>query len=150
MSKSKRNTVDPTDIIETYGADTARWFMLSDSPPERDVIWTEDGVAGAHRFLQRIWRLVGEAASLEQRLPPRGQPAERLTSPDALALRKAAHATLAAVEDNIKALRFNVAVARIYELVNAIAAACRHRGRGTADPDARRLAMREALELLVR
>ena len=65
MSKSRRNTVDPTDILETYGADTARWFMLSDSPPDRDVIWTEDGVAGAHRFVQRIWRLVGEAAQLE-------------------------------------------------------------------------------------
>ena len=57
MSKSKKNTVDPTDIIETYGADTARWFMLSDSPPERDVIWTEAGAEGAHRFIQRIWRL---------------------------------------------------------------------------------------------
>ena len=63
MSKSKRNTVDPSDIMESYGADTARWFMLSDSPPDRDVIWTEDGVAGAYRFVQRIWRLVGEAAA---------------------------------------------------------------------------------------
>ena len=72
MSKSKRNTVDPTDIIDSYGADTARWFMLSDSPPERDVIWTEEGVAGAHRFVQRVWRLVAEAAP---GLPPRGQSA---------------------------------------------------------------------------
>ena len=63
MSKSKRNTVDPSDIMESYGADTARWFMLSDSPPDRDVIWTEEGVAGAHRFVQRVWRLVGEAAA---------------------------------------------------------------------------------------
>ena len=62
MSKSKRNTVDPDDIIATYGADTARWFMLSDSPPERDVIWTEEGVQGAHRFVQRVWRLVGDIA----------------------------------------------------------------------------------------
>jgi leucyl-tRNA synthetase len=59
MSKSKRNTVDPDDIIGTYGADTARWFMLSDSPPERDVIWTEEGVQGAARFVQRVWRLIG-------------------------------------------------------------------------------------------
>ena len=64
MSKSKRNTVDPDDIIDTYGADTARWFMLSDSPPERDVIWTEEGVQGAGRFVQRLWRLVGEAAEI--------------------------------------------------------------------------------------
>ena len=59
MSKSKKNTVDPDDIIAAYGADTARWFMLSDSPPERDVIWTEEGVQGAWRFVQRLWRLVG-------------------------------------------------------------------------------------------
>ncbi len=59
MSKSKKNVVDPDDIIETYGADTARWFMLSDSPPERDVNWTEDGVQGAGRFMQRVWRICG-------------------------------------------------------------------------------------------
>ena len=62
MSKSKKNTIDPDDIIAAYGADTARWFMLSDSPPERDVIWTEEGVQGAWRFVQRLWRLVGEIA----------------------------------------------------------------------------------------
>ena len=60
MSKSKRNTVDPDDIIETYGADVARWFMLSDSPPDRDVIWSDERVQGASRFVQRLWRLVGE------------------------------------------------------------------------------------------
>src|SRR5207244_563983 len=64
MSKSKKNVVDPDDIIATYGADTARWFMLSDSPPERDVIWTEEGVQGASRFVQRIWRIVDDAADL--------------------------------------------------------------------------------------
>jgi len=64
MSKSKKNTVDPEDIIAAYGADTARWFMLSDSPPERDVIWTEEGVQGAWRFVQRLWRLVGEIAEV--------------------------------------------------------------------------------------
>ena len=62
MSKSKKNTVDPDEIIASYGADTARWFMLSDSPPERDVIWTEEGVQGADRFVQRVWRLVAELA----------------------------------------------------------------------------------------
>ena len=64
MSKSKRNTVDPDDIIETYGADTIRLFMLSDSPPERDVIWNEEGVQGAARFVQRLWRLVSDAKSM--------------------------------------------------------------------------------------
>ena len=62
MSKSKKNVVDPDDIIAAYGADTARWFMLSDTPPERDIEWTSGGVEGAHRFLQRVWRLVNEAA----------------------------------------------------------------------------------------
>ena len=62
MSKSKKNVVDPDDIISAYGADTARWFMLSDTPPERDIEWTAGGVDGAFRFLQRIWRLVNEAA----------------------------------------------------------------------------------------
>ena len=64
MSKSKRNTVDPDDIIGTYGADMARWFMLSDSPPERDVIWSDKGVQGAWRFVQRLWRLVDDAAQI--------------------------------------------------------------------------------------
>ena len=62
MSKSRRNVVDPDDILTSFGADTARFFMLSDSPPERDVIWTEAGVEGAHRFVQRVWRLLSEAA----------------------------------------------------------------------------------------
>src|SRR5262245_41099800 len=64
MSKSKKNVIDPDDIMGTYGADVARWFMLSDSPPERDVEWTERGVQGAWRFTQRLWRLVGEAAEV--------------------------------------------------------------------------------------
>src|SRR5205807_9050750 len=64
MSKSKRNTVDPDDSIGEYGADIARWFMLSDSPPDRDVIWTEEGVQGSWRFVQKLWRLVAEAAEI--------------------------------------------------------------------------------------
>ncbi len=116
MSKSRRNTVDPTDIIAGYGADTARLFMLSDSPPDRDVIWTEEGVAGAHRFVQRVWRLVREWSDGREAAGP---PVEAGDHP----LRRTAHRTLAAVGDGFATLRFNVAVAKIYELVNAISAA---------------------------
>jgi leucyl-tRNA synthetase len=115
MSKSKRNTIDPDDIIGEYGADTARWFMLSDSPPERDVIWTEDGVQGAWRFVQRLWRLVGEIAQI-------GAAPARPTEFGAAArkVRKAAHGALAKVSDDIDKLRFNRCVAHIYELANSL------------------------------
>jgi len=113
MSKSKKNVVDPDDIIARYGADTARWFMLSDTPPERDIEWTEAGAEGAWRFTQRIWRLVNDSA-------------EHAGGSDAAAsleLRRAAHKALAAVTDDLSSLRFNRAIARIYELANALGAA---------------------------
>ncbi len=144
MSKSRRNTVDPSDIMESWGADTARWFMLSDSPPDRDVIWSEEGVAGAHRFLQRIWRLIADSAP---RLPAPDSPVPAGQSAAADTLRKAAHRALAAVGENIRALRFNVAVARIYELVNAIGSAVATPAGTDQVLDA---ALREALELLTR
>jgi leucyl-tRNA synthetase len=115
MSKSKKNTIDPDDIIAAYGADTARWFMLSDSPPERDVIWTEEGVQGSWRFVQRLWRLVGEFAAVTA---PQSRPA--MFGPDAQKVRKAAHRALAAVSDDIERLRFNRCVAHIYECANAL------------------------------
>ena len=114
MSKSKRNTVDPDDIITTYGADVARWFMLSDSPPDRDVIWSEEGVRGASRFVQRLWRLTREIAELQVQEP--GQP----FGPAAIRTRKAAHRALARYGDDIRRLRFNVCVANIYDLVNKL------------------------------
>jgi leucyl-tRNA synthetase len=113
MSKSALNTVDPDDIIASFGADTARWFMLSDSPPEREFNWTDDGVQGAGRFVQRIWRLVLEMAE-------RPHAAGNDFGPESMALRKAAHRALAGVKDDIERLRFNKAVAQIYELANAI------------------------------
>ena len=115
MSKSKKNTVDPDDIIAAYGADTARWFMLSDSPPDRDVIWTEEGVQGAWRFVQRLWRMVGEIANVP---PVATRPAQ--FSEAALTLRKAAHRALANVSEDIGRLRFNRCVAHIYEFANAL------------------------------
>jgi leucyl-tRNA synthetase len=147
MSKSKRNTVDPDDIIGTYGADTARWFMLSDSPPERDVIWTEEGVQGAWRFVQRLWRLVGDMAEVAKAAPA-DRPAA--FSPDALAIRKAAHKALAAVTEDVERLRFNRCVAHVYELANALQDALGGLGaeRGNVAPD-EAWAVREAAEILV-
>ncbi|OAP38883.1 leucine--tRNA ligase [Sinorhizobium glycinis] len=128
MSKSKKNVVDPDDIIGSYGADTARFFVLSDSPPDRDVIWSEAGVEGAHRFVQRVWRLVGEAAESLRRAE--ASPAKE---GEALAISQAAHRTLRAVESDYDKLAFNKAVARIYELVNVLAAPLTQVAAGKAD-----------------
>jgi len=145
MSKSKRNTVDPDDIIGEYGADVARWFMLSDSPPERDVEWTERGVQGAARFVQRLWRLVGEAGEIG-RSAPVTRPAQ--FAPAALTLRKAAHKALAAVGDDVEKLHFNVCVAHIYEFANSLTAALGDIETHDIAPDLR-WAMREAADILV-
>lgn len=115
MSKSKKNTIGPEDITQSYGADTARWFMLSDSPPDRDVEWTDAGAEGAHRFIQRVWRLIDGSADA---VSP-GEPGK--CSDSALSMRKATHKTLEAVGDDFERLAFNKAIARIHELVNAIA-----------------------------
>ena len=147
MSKSKRNTVDPDDIIGTYGADVARWFMLSDSPPERDVIWTEEGVQGSWRFVQRLWRLVGEAAEIGSAAPS-ARPAE--FGEAALAVRKAAHGALARVSEDIERLRFNRCVAHIYELANMLSAAIGEvSSKRDLTPDFA-WAMREAADVLVK
>ncbi len=143
MSKSKRNTVDPDDIIAAYGADTARWFMLSDSPPERDVIWTEEGVQGAWRFVQRLWRLIGEIAGITG---PQSRPAT--FSPESQKVRKAAHRALSNVSDDIARLRFNRCVAHIYEFANALSDAIGN-SETTPEPDFA-WALREAGDILVR
>jgi leucyl-tRNA synthetase len=106
MSKSKKNTVDPDEIVARYGADAVRWFMLSDSPPERDLPWSEAGIEGCWRFVQRLWRLFGQ---FDDAAPGEDK-----------ALARKTHQTIAAVADDIEALAFNKAVARIYELASAI------------------------------
>ena len=104
MSKSKKNVVDPTPILEQYGADAVRWFVLSDSPPERDLIWSEAGIEGAWRFVQRVWRLTDAETA----------------AGDDVELRRTTHKTIAGVTADVDALRFNKAVARLYELTGAI------------------------------
>lgn len=115
MSKSKKNVVDPDDIIESYGADTARFFMLSDSPPERDVIWSESGVESSYRFIQKIWRLCSQQAQ-ELKLI-KGEPAFEGVGKE---ISKIVHKTLKDVAFDFENLGFNRAVARIYTLVNTI------------------------------
>ena len=143
MSKSKKNTVDPDDIIAAYGADTARWFMLSDSPPDRDVIWTEEGVQGAWRFVQRLWRLVAEISGINA---PPARPAT--FGEQATAVRKAAHRALAHVSDDIDKLRFNRCVAHIYEFANALSDAIGKIEKAPAGDLC--WALREAADILVR
>ena len=145
MSKSKRNTVDPDEIMASYGADTARWFMLSDSPPERDVIWTEAGVQGAYKQTQRLWRLTCEI----ERLVGAERPARPATfSAAAVAIRQAAHGALAKIEDEVERLRFNVCIAAIYELANTLSSAI-GAIEGPDIPDDLRFAFAEAGDILV-
>ncbi|AWC21750.1 Leucine--tRNA ligase [Aminobacter sp. MSH1] len=143
MSKSKKNVVDPDDIIASYGADTARWFMLSDSPPERDVIWTEAGVEGAHRFVQRVWRLISESADALAKAD-----AEASAEGDAAVVSKAAHKALKAVGEDIGKLAFNKAVARIYELSNTLQGPMADAAAGKASTKMVS-ALREAVDILI-
>ena len=121
MSKSRKNVVDPESIIETYGADTARLFMLSDSPPDRDLDWTEAGIEGAWRYVNRLWRMVNQAPAP----PGTFLAAIGVTRPDALgehsqAVLKIIHRTIVAVSDDLDKFHFNRAVARIRELTNEL------------------------------
>ncbi len=146
MSKSKRNTVDPDEIIAAFGADTARWFMLSDSPPDRDVIWTEEGVKGASRFVQRVWRFAREVADLRPRATV---PASEFGA-RALQIRKIAHRALAAYSADVERLRFNLCVAQVYDAVNRLETELRdaYGPQEKPDPDVSS-ALLEAAEIVV-
>jgi len=136
MSKSKKNVIAPETIIDVFGADTIRWFMLSDTPPERDIEWTERGAEGCWKFVQRIHRNATEAEGL----PPPGALPDSASGP-ALALRRATHRAVQWVTEDLDALRFNRAVAQIYTLTNAIEEAGGEVGGAVR---------REALETLVK
>ncbi|KIL97840.1 Leucyl-tRNA synthetase [Paramagnetospirillum magnetotacticum MS-1] len=114
MSKSKKNVVDPAGIIDGYGADTARLFMLSDSPPERDLDWTEAGIDGAWRYVNRLWRMVASAE-----LPAAGTPMPELST-ETLKIRRLLHKTIAQVGEDLERFHFNKAVARIREMTNGL------------------------------
>ena len=118
MSKSKKNVVDPDDIVARYGADAIRWFMLSDSPPERDLPWSEAGIEGCGRFVQRLWRLFGQI--------------DATATGEEKALDRRVHQTVHAVGQDIESLGFNKAVARIYELTAAIEKAAPSASRNAA------------------
>ncbi len=117
MSKSKKNVVDPDDIVDQYGADAVRWFMLSDSPPERDLEWSEAGIEGCWRFVQRLWRLTGQISGAVG--------ADK-------ALDRKTHQAISGIGADIEALAFNKAVAKIYDLANAIEKAAPSASRDTA------------------
>jgi leucyl-tRNA synthetase len=141
MSKSRKNVVDPEMIIRTFGADTARLFMLSDSPPRRDLDWTESGVEGAWRYVNRLYRLVaGGEVDYGTALPPAAATDDG--SP-AFALVKQVHRTIDGVGEALERFHFNGAVARIRELTNAVTDL-------EGDDDAARAARRLGIETIVR
>lgn len=139
MSKSKKNVVDPQDIIDTYGADAARLFILSDSPPERDLEWTASGIEGAWKYINKLHRSLEDAFD---QLPPTGTPKPTEFSDKALDLRRATHQAIAGVAEDIEAFHMNKAVARIREFSNALIAF-------KAESDDEKWALREGYEALV-
>ena len=117
MSKSKKNIVDPQNIVETYGADTARWFILSDTPPERDIQWTDKGVEASSKFIQKAWKLVNDGKS---KIPKRNKTVPQKFSSEAIEIRKVTHRAIRDVTDALNNLRFNRAIAHVYEFSNQI------------------------------
>ncbi|WP_424927461.1 leucine--tRNA ligase [Amaricoccus tamworthensis] len=137
MSKSKKNVVDPEDIIDLYGADTARWFVMSDSPPERDVEWTASGAEAAWRHLQRVWRIAAEIAESDADDAAPGDEANDLI--------RATHRAIRDVTGDIEGFAFNKAVARLYEFTNAIA---KLKAGAPGASGARRFAMKTMAQLM--
>lgn len=131
MSKSKKNVVDPIQIINDYGADVARWFVLSDSPPERDFEWSDAGVRGAWGSIQKLWALAEATPEADDGPASEGEPLE---------LRRLAHRTVRDVTHGIEKFHFNVGIARMNELANALRKAEQSSAPGMAT--ARREAMR--------
>jgi leucyl-tRNA synthetase len=130
MSKSKKNVVDPMNIIASFGADTARWFVMSDSPPERDVEWTASGAEGAFKHLNRVWRIAADIVA-----------ANSPANAEDTALARATARTIDEVSKGIEGFAFNKAIAKLYEFTNTIQ-------RSTASTEAKRHAMQVMAQLM--
>ena len=143
MSKSKLNGVDPQDMLDSHGADAIRWFVLSDSPPERDVEWNEAGIDGASRFVQRLYKIIQESIALIQTPPISSDEEDKI----AKQFLSHVHATTKAVGEELGGIRFNRAIAHIYDLANGFAKFLPHI---TKQPSAEKIqALRHGLEHLI-
>ena len=134
MSKSKKNVVDPINIIAAYGADTARWFVLSDSPPERDVEWTASGAEAAYKYLQRVWTLSNKIAGLDPKTINTDRSAD-------LSLLRAMHKAIFDVTQGVESFGFNAAIAKIYGFTNILA-------KSTASAETQKQAIRILAQLM--
>ena len=135
MSKSKKNTIDPDDIIQKYGADTARWFVLSDSPPDRDIFWTESGIESAHKFIGKIWRMLQEYQPILDLDKSSNEKEEDN-------YKKLIHKTLDEVTKNLEEMAFNKAIANLYYFVGELS-------KGETKEKISKNAAKEALEFLL-
>ena len=139
MSKSKKNVVDPEAIINTYGADTARWFMLSDSPPGRDINWSESGIKGAWKFINKIWSLINENKEIFQK----SINGNEVETENYINLKKITHKNLKDITKSIESFQMNVAVAKIYEMTNFLTTF-------KAKNNLERSALKESIKILIR
>jgi len=147
MSKSKRNVVDPNALIEKYGADTLRLFCLFAAPPERDLDWSDQGVEGAYRFLNRLWRLVADLVDRLQGVQPLN--GNKALSGDSKTLHRKTHQTIKRVTNDIETrFHFNTAISAVMELVNTIQALKDSILLDPAGPSALRSALESAVVLL--
>ena len=140
MSKSKKNVIDPESIIDAYGADSARWFMLSDSPPEKDINWTDSGIHGAWKICQKIWTIVRKNQELLERKVESNDPNYEGEN---LVFIKTIHQNLHAITQSIEKFQMNVSIARVFEIVNAIS-------KFEINNEKDKTAIKEALHILIR
>ena len=141
MSKSKKNIIDPEEIIKNYGSDSARWFMLSDSPPERDINWSDAGIHGSWRFCQKIWATI--TSNIKILNDKNVNLAQKGGSPDAIRLLQKTYQSLDAVTRSIEGFQMNVGVAKIYELIN-------HISKFRVTEDSEKNALSISLKILIR